>query len=261
MRVLFVGCGKQGRLLFDILEKSVKGEFHILSKNKKPFCANSVTEMSELDPIAFDLIVFTVKPQQIHKILEQFKAHQFHKKTVFVSILAGIKSQVFTETFGEFAKVVRVMPNLAISTGEGLMSVFLNEHAQDRREWIETKLQAGGRVYFVQKEADLDKMTILGGSMPGFAYFMAEVLEGVCADYFKDFDRELLTQVLLGSFKYAKTENKPFAELYEAVASKGGVTEAGLEVLKAKKEKLAEIFKKTLESSNQRMLDLSKIVD
>ena len=73
-------------------------------------------------------VLLSVKPQNYPEVLEQITLLPDHEKKLYISIAAGITSeQVSSELSG--ATVIRVLPNLPMTIGQGVSAICENEKA------------------------------------------------------------------------------------------------------------------------------------
>ncbi len=131
--------------------------------------------------------------------------------------------------------VVRAMPNTPALIGAGASALAAGDGVtEEDLAWGEGVLGALGTVVRVA-EAQLDAVTALSGSGPGYVFLLAEALvdAGVLVGLPRPLASALTVQTLLGSARLlAETDDSPVA-LRAAVTSPGGTTAAGLRVLEA----------------------------
>jgi pyrroline-5-carboxylate reductase len=177
-------------------------------------------------------VVLAVKPQVLPVVAAPL-ANVLTPEQVVLSLLAG-KS---LETLGRLLKherIVRVMPNTPAQIGQGMM-VWTAAQAvtTDERAWVASLLGALGRERYMEAEKDIDLATAVSGSGPGFVFLIIEALidAGVYIGMSRQMAEELVTQTVLGSAMLARDKGMHPALLRNMVASPGGTTAAGLQVL------------------------------
>ncbi|HNZ39554.1 MAG TPA: pyrroline-5-carboxylate reductase, partial [Candidatus Latescibacteria bacterium] len=158
-----------------------------------------------------------------------------------LSIMAGVptgKLERWLSGDDEAAQpvhVVRAMPNTPALIGEGMAAISRGAHAKDAdMNRAERILAAVGRVVRVD-EKQLDAVTGLSGSGPGYVYTVIEALAdgGVKVGLPKPLALELAAQTVLGAARMVlETEEHP-AVLRDRVTSPGGTTIAGLHAMEA----------------------------
>jgi pyrroline-5-carboxylate reductase len=128
-------------------------------------------------------------------------------------------------------RIVRAMPNTPAMLGMGITAYTATpevENSQLRK--IENLINATGRSVYLEDEAMLDAVTALSGSGPAyFFYLVKSMIEAGKKMGFDDAVSSLLVkQTMLGSYHLINNAERSLDELIQAVASKGGTTEAAL---------------------------------
>ncbi|HOF60079.1 MAG TPA: pyrroline-5-carboxylate reductase [Candidatus Latescibacteria bacterium] len=187
-----------------------------------------------------DVVVIALKPQVAAEALEPVAGKLMPTQTV-LSIMAGVptgKLERWLSGDDEAAQpvhVVRAMPNTPALIGEGMAAISRGAHAKDAdMNRAERILAAVGRVVRVD-EKQLDAVTGLSGSGPGYVYTVIEALAdgGVKVGLPKPLALELAAQTVLGAARMVlETEEHP-AVLRDRVTSPGGTTIAGLHAMEA----------------------------
>ncbi len=175
------------------------------------------------------MLMLGVKPQMLGDIASVL-ARAVGSETVLLSILAGVRHATLAGLFPRAAQVVRVMPNLPVAIGEGAVAL----HAPDADRAGVTALMAPlGLVEWIDDEGLFDAVTALSGSGPAFVYRFAQALAegGVAMGLSPDMANRLARATVAGAASLAKASPEPLATLADRVASKGGSTRVGLDVL------------------------------
>ena len=173
-----------------------------------------------------DLVVLAVKPNVLDQVASELTA----AGTPVLSILAGTT----LETLGEAlpgVELVRVMPNLGAQLRQGVLCVtFPEETAEERRREVKELLGLVGEVIELD-EGLIDAATAIMGCSPGYLALMAEVLveAGIDEGLTEDQTRRMVAKAM--SATGGLLEVREPGELKRAVASPGGMTEAGLNAL------------------------------
>jgi pyrroline-5-carboxylate reductase len=147
-----------------------------------------------------------------------------------LSIAAGVSVSALEKASGASAVVVRAMPNTPALVREGVTAICGSSACSEADfEWAESVLTAVGVVVRVP-ESQMDVVTAVAGSGPGYIFLLAEALldaataHGLPADVADTLVRQLFrgAGVLL-----AESTESP-ATLRERVTSPNGTTAAGL---------------------------------
>lgn len=178
------------------------------------------------------VILLAVKPQNMTEALEEIAAFT-NRKTLVISVAAGITTAFVEEKLKPGVRVVRAMPNMPAQVGEGATALAggLRATAADL-SLVRHIFEAVGIVVDVKEEL-LDAVTGLSGSGPAYAFVIIEALAdaGVMMGLSRDVSLQLASQTLLGSARLCLAGNRHPAELKAAVTSPGGTSMAGLKVL------------------------------
>jgi pyrroline-5-carboxylate reductase len=177
-----------------------------------------------------DLVVLAVKPN----VLGEVAPDLVQAGTPVLSILAGTSLKTLHEALPGI-DLIRVMPNLGAQLRQGVLCVVFPKETDDaRRRRITQLLGLVGEVIELD-ESLIDPATAIMGCAPGYLALMAEVLveAGV-----KEGLTEKQTQRMVAK---AMSATGGLLELHEpgalkqAVASPGGMTEAGLNALEERR--------------------------
>jgi pyrroline-5-carboxylate reductase len=187
---------------------------------------------------AADLVILAVKPN----VLDEVAADVAEAGAPVVSILAGTTLERLQKALPG-VEVVRVMPNLGAQLRQAILCVvFGDELSDERRTEVTGLLALLGEVIEID-EGLIDAATALMGCSPGYLALFAEVLvkAGVDEGLSEDEAQRMVAKAMIATG--GLLEHRDPAELKRAVASPGGMTEAGLDELEKR-----EIWK-TLEAA------------
>jgi pyrroline-5-carboxylate reductase len=178
------------------------------------------------------IVLLAVKPQQYREVCASF-ADLIREDHVIVSIMAGVSTQKIEEQFtSRAARVVRVMPNLAMHVGEGMAGIFPGRHATEADLLRAQRIfEAGGRTVVLSDEALMDAVTAVSGTGPAYFYYFCEAIiaAGEKAGLTHQQATLLATQTCLGAARMMMESSDPPHVLRQKVMSPGGTTEAAIE--------------------------------
>lgn len=252
MRILLIGYGAMGSAFINGWSDS----YEITAVD--PFKEGCV-KFEHLSPDYYpDVIVIAVKPQVLEEVLPPYAKF---KHSLFISIAAGIPTKHFKKWLGGEARVARIMPNLPVIVKEGACAFVLNKNCTETdEEIVEVLLKKVGCFEKLKDEKLFDAVTALSGSGPAYVYYLCECLElagkelGLTADFARKFAR----QTIIGAAATLKElPDDDASKLRKDVTSKGGTTEAALDVL-MKKNALQTLFSTALEAAYKRSQELAK---
>ena len=198
-----------------------------------------------------DVLVLAVKPQDMKRALASISG--FSKEKLIVSVAAGITLKSLTRWLDGHRKIVRCMPNTPALIGAGISGLFASpEVEQKEREIAETILRAVGEVVWMPEERLLDPVTAVSASGPAYVFWFIEQLAASAEQLGipKDAALKMAKQTVLGAAQLASQSAESPATLRKNVTSKGGTTEAALNVFD--EEKLAERFQRAVAAASKR---------
>ena len=237
-KVAFLGGGRMGEALVSGLIRSggrSAGEIMVTSRREDRSRELGETygidsTLSNADAVAWaDVLVLTVKPQDMEALLSQIREHVTHEHLV-VSFAAGIRTSFVEKHLPDGVHVVRVMSNVAVLVDEAMSVVAAGSNAEDRHlEVAEELLGYVGKVIRL-KEVHLDAITATSGSGPAYFFLLAEAMIEACIllGLSRDVATELIIQTMLGSAKMLRDTGKHPVVLREMVTSPGGTTIAAI---------------------------------
>lgn len=260
MRVLMIGCGNMGGAM---LAGWLAGGFPASAFTVvDPFLAaapDGVTLLRDLpaaDADGFDAVLLGFKPQQWAEASPPL-APLCGPGTVVLSILAGVELDTLRGRFPMAGGIVRIMPNLAAALGKSPMGLFGAVDAVGRA-LVDRLMAPLGQAEWVANEADMHLITALAGSGPAFVYRVIDALAtgaaalGLPRD---QADRLALTMVEGAAALAVRSPESP-GQLADRVASPGGTTRAGMNVLDADGRLLA-LIEETLRAARDRSAEMS----
>jgi pyrroline-5-carboxylate reductase len=198
-----------------------------------------------------EVLVLAVKPQDMKRALASVGGSARGK--LVVSIAAGIRVAALSRWLGGHQRIVRCMPNTPALVSAGITGLYAGaEVGEEDRRRAEAILHAVGEVVWVADERFLDPVTALSASGPAYVFWLMEQLAafGERSGIARADAERLALHTVLGAAKLAAASAEPPAVLRKNVTSKGGTTEAALNVFEH--ERLAERLLRALEAASRR---------
>lgn len=234
-RVLIVGCGNMGgAMLQGWLAGGVSPErFTVADPNLKDAPAG-VRVVPHVPDAIFDAVLLGVKPQGLGDVAPQV-ARAIGSHTLLLSILAGVELATLASSFPTNGGIVRIMPNLSAAIGKSPIALAQRGLDQAGRDAVANFLQPLGTPEWLADEALFDAVTALAGCGPAFVYrFIDALAQGAVALGIEPGQATRLALATVeGSALLAGSSDHAPSELARRVASPGGSTQAGLDVLDA----------------------------
>ncbi len=187
-----------------------------------------------------DLVVLAVKPNKLDEV-----APGLDGAKEIVSVLAVAPLERLRAAFPGAEHVLRVMPNVGVEVGSGVLCVAGSASAE-----AQAKLELLGHVVEIP-DADFDEATAIMGCTPAYLALAVEALAdaGAAAGLDPELARELVVETTAGTAELLRRRHP--ADVRKAVASPGGSTEVGLEALE--REGARRAFEAAVEASLERM--------
>lgn len=179
-----------------------------------------------------DAAVISVKPQVYPAVADTVAAH-YREGQILLSIMAGITLETLAAKLPPSAKVIRLMPNMAMSVGAGVCLMSANENVtEEEKQQVKEIFSAFGLVKEIP-EHQMDAGTALSGSGPAFFYSMidAMMLGGVQAGFTRDDAMELAVWAMKGAAELLLESGESASSLRDQMMSAGGTTVEGVCVL------------------------------
>jgi pyrroline-5-carboxylate reductase len=176
-----------------------------------------------------DVVVLSVKPQVLCRVLEELGGH-VDPEALVLSIVAGAKTDTIRRLLSVPA-VVRVMPNTPAQIGLGISVWTATEATTDaQRGQALAILQALGEEVYVDDESYLDMATALSGTGPAYVFLLMEAMvdAGVHLGFSRHVAQRLVIETLRGSVEYARQSPRHLAALRNQVTSPGGTSAEAL---------------------------------
>jgi pyrroline-5-carboxylate reductase len=195
---------------------------------------------------ASDLVLLAVKPN----VLEEVSGELAEAGKPVVSILAATPLETLQSALPGI-EVTRVMPNLGAQLRQAVICVvYPDDLDKVRRKELDELLGLLGEVIELD-EGLIDPATALMGTSPGYLALIAEAMveAGVNEGLSEDQARRMIARAM--SATGGLLEHHAPADLKQAVASPGGMTEAGLEALEERK--VRETFQAAVDASLERV--------
>lgn len=258
-RVLMVGCGNMGGAMLGRWLASGLDPARVTvvspSGRAMPAGVRVVTAVPEADD-RFDTVVLALKPQKLGELKNT--AFPAHAPRLLVSILAGVEEAAIAASCRAQA-VVRAMPNLPVALGKGVTGLFSSTTDDDARRVAEALCAPLGHHEWIAEERMFDAVTALSGSGPAFLFRFVDALAraGMALGLPEDQAHRLALATVEGSALMAAVADEAPAGLADRVASPGGSTREGLDVLD-RDDALVRLLTRTLAASERRNRELAE---
>jgi pyrroline-5-carboxylate reductase len=203
-----------------------------------------------------DIVVLAIKPQQLAELSAAYQVRMAPPR-LLLSVLAGVETPTLAARFGA-QHVVRAMPNLPAAIGQGATVLYCNAEDTAVKAEAAKLLESLGIVEWIADEPLFDVVTALSGSGPGYVFRFIEALAEAGAELglSPDLAGRLAAATVRGAALMAEQSDVGSAVLADRVASPGGTTREGLNVLDDG-DALKRLIARTLEAAARRSAELA----
>lgn len=262
MQITIIGCGNMGSGLAELLSKTNQvclydRHFEKAEKIEQNGYGKAYKEIKKAIDQS-ELLILAIKPQNLKEAGPLIES-ELQKGQIVVSLLAGTSLETLKQFFPK-ATLVRMMPNLALIYGEGVIGLCSNEKMIKKdRDSLTELFKPLGEIYWLPEDK-INGLTALTGSGPAFFFSMVEAMidAGIAMGFAAKDAQRLVYQMLQGSLTLLERTEKHPGELRWQITSPQGTTIEGLKRL----EELAipggiiSTFLAAYERANKLSLDL-----
>ncbi len=205
-----------------------------------------------------DVIILITEPKNAKEVLNEIKDYNINEK-IIVSFMAGITITEIRNMLGEkhnTVKLFRVMPNIAIQDGNGVIGVA---YAEEDYEIFQDVLNVLNKLGYVLKldEDSLNYITVTAASGLAFAACLMNSYQKASNTLINDDEKskEITIRIFENVINMVKKEDCSFDDIICRITTKGGTTEAGIKNLNQEliTENLKVCIKKSYEKANNIM--------
>lgn len=216
-------------------------------------------DVSEVaDGFAPDALLLGIKPQMLDQVAPSL-VPLTGAGTMVLSMLAGVELGTLQARFPGAKGYVRIMPNLSAAIGKSPVALVTTDDLQEpERAAIFAFMEPLGTPQWIA-EKQFDLVTALVGSGPAFVYRFIDALAAGSAELgLPPVQAKALALAMVegGALLAASSSYGP-GELADRVASPGGTTRAGLDVLDSENV-LFRLVENTLRAARDRGAEMAQ---
>ncbi len=243
MRIGIIGYGNLGKALvkgltvagfsqkdIDINVRTQKTRDCVRKEYKDIYVTDNKEELVNRS----DVIILVVEPINAKEVLNEIKEYKINGK-IFVSFMAGITIANIKNMLGEkqnVVKLIRVMPNIAIASGNGVLGVTYEDLDYEIIQDVLNVLQKLGHVLKVDEDS-LDYITVTASSGLAFVACMMNSYQKASNTLLNDEEKskEITICIFENIINMVKEEECSFDDIICRITTRGGTTEAGMKIL------------------------------
>jgi pyrroline-5-carboxylate reductase len=255
-----VGCGNMaGAMLARWLSAGMdRGKITVIRPSGRPVGEGVRVLTAYPEDEVPAIVMLGTKPQKIDEVAPSL-APILDEHTILISILAGIELPSLRARFPAPRTIVKAMPNTPVKLGMGVTNLFSDSGDEAGRALVAAMMRALGTVEWFDDERLFQAAGILSGAGPAFMFRFIDALAqaGEAIGLGREQAARLATAMAEGAAALAASEEEDPAALAERVASPGGTTRAGLEVLDAGGA-LNALVRQTLQAGLRRSVEMAE---
>lgn len=265
-KVGFIGAGNMTQAITKaLIETQTVTANHIMASNRSPGKLQRLVDSFGIQSAptnehvidASDIVILAVKPQDFATAVDPLVS-LFNQGQIVVSLAAGITLHSLKKKLPQ-CRVVRVIPNTPAMIRHGVIGYLLDGKDSGLQSVIEDLFQPLGRVFETTDEDQLEALMISCSSGTGFVFELMSYFHDWIIE--RGFDtseaRQMVIETFLGAAKLAsQSPDLRLEELQARVASKKGVTAAGLDSMR--ELEIERALRYSFEKAALRNRDLAK---
>ena len=273
IEILLIGCGKMGSSLL----RGITNTNNFFSKIVvvDPFYEENIENSRNLQKVnfykstdeidslsSFDVIIIATKPNIYKDIFIDLK-NRLDKgnDSLIISILAGITINKIEEIINP-SPIIRSMPNIAASVGEGMTALYGNRNVKKKHVNISDLIfESVGKKIWLDNELQLNSFTAISGSGPAYYFYLTECIQTIAIEegFSKEASKIISRQLIVGAGKLSEFSDIDISQLRKNVTSKKGTTESALGVLNDNKSGLLIKLRQAIKKAKKRSEELSEL--
>ncbi len=231
--IWLVGAGNMGgAMLRGWLSSGIDpARITVIRPSGKPIEGVTVLKAPPPDGEVPAVLVLAMKPQKLDEAVPAL-APATGEGTLIVSVLAGVEVPSLAKRFPAHRAIVRVMPNTPSAIGKGVMLLHTDAGASVRAE-AEALVEPLGLTEWIDDEGLFGRASALSGCGPAFLFRFIDAMAkaGEAQGLAPDQAMRLALATVSGAAELAAVSEETPTQLADRVASPGGSTRAGLNVI------------------------------
>jgi pyrroline-5-carboxylate reductase len=261
MNISIIGFGTMGRMITEaILSSHPEYQRNIFIYNRSPervlTFLDKYHEVRQADTPSLaarnsSIIFLCVKPSACPPMLSEI-SQVINKDAHLISIAADVSLAEIGTVFR--GKISRLLPTAATEVKSGATISCHNSAVTGNDKNTLSRLFADSVKFYDIPENEFDAITNITSCGPGLLAKMLDLFAGSQAgmsELSSETIREMLIETLFGICLMVKQKNNSFSDIIGKVATKGGITEAGISVLNKMLPAVFQELKKTTEECHK----------
>jgi pyrroline-5-carboxylate reductase len=241
-KVGFLGVGNLAQAIIKgLVENKTIPANHIFASNRSAGKLQKVGELFKIQTKqaneevidACDVVILAMKPQDLPSAIDSI-ASSFNDKQIVISLAAGVTLRTLEKKLPQ-CRIVRVMPNTPALISRGVIGYTTSKDHETLSTVVEDLFSPLGYVLGVEDEQKFEALMVACSSGTGFIFeLMLYWIDWIEEHGFEPEEaRRMTVETFMGAAMLASLSKEiPLEELLAKVASKKGITLAGLESMR-----------------------------
>ena len=235
MKIAIIGTGNLGS---SIAKGLIKNEsftsLYLSDKNTKAVDSFAsldnvfITNNNELAVENADIVLFALQPKHIDGVMQSVKP-KISSNHIIMSVAAGVGIERIENILGSDKKIIRIMPNTAISIRKSMTCIAANDSGKDKITLAEEIFNQLGTTMIISEDL-MQAATVICGS--GIAFWMRLIRATTQAAIQLGFEaeqaHELAVQTCFSSASLLKESGRHPEQEIDRVTTPSGCTIEGL---------------------------------
>ncbi len=266
-KIGFIGAGNMTQSLIQGLvdTKTVKSS-QIYASNRTPGKLNKLKEKFNINTFQLNeeiiqncqIIILAVKPQDLAAALQGL-SDQFTPEQIIISLAAGFNMDSLERLITE-GRIFRLMPNTPSLINRGVIGLLTRKNDEAATDMIKSLFGHLGMIVDTDTEDKFDALMVSCSSGTGFVYELMMYWQDWISE--RGFDDEQARQMTIETFAgasllAAQSIGTELENLQQKVASKKGVTAAGLEAMR--EQEIERTLRISFEKASMRSNEIQKM--
>lgn len=253
----FIGCGAMGGAMVEGWRAHGPGidNLSAISPSGRRIEGLTVATTMPQDEIGWCLLGH--KPDQLAEVAAALPG--VTASTVVISILGGVEATSLRRHFPHARAIVRAMPNLPVAVGAGVVGLYSSDADEEVRASVGAMMAHLGYAPWCADEDELVPIATVAGSGPAYvARFVAALAaEAERLGVAPAMARRLALETVGGTVALADATERDLGDIAKGVASPGGSTQEGLDVLDAP-DGMRDLVHRTVEAARRRTCEMAE---
>ena len=259
----FIGTGSMGSMLIkQFIGTGLVAPPDITASSKTGISARALAERTGITAVSAnrtvagnaEVLVICVKPLEVRGVLKEIRS-VLKPGTLLVSIAGCVSLEKLEDWAGNDVRCIRIIPSVTAEQNAGISLVAWGNTIRPEDKTLVLGLLNGIGSAVETDENNFDVFTDLTSCGPGLIAAMMQEFAGAgvrTGTIRPEFAEYLVRETMIGTARILAGGQMKFDDVVQRVATKGGTTEEGVKILRARlPEVMDELIEATLVKRRQ----------